>query len=135
MSCPAISVSQISMICEPAIAAVAAVLKPGGRFVFSILHPCFPGGAEGEGVSGSWPPDGRYYDEGFWTADGALATLRRQVGANHRTLATYLNTLRRHGLWLDASREPEPGPTWTGERAQAARHPVYLAARCVRLPA
>ncbi len=118
---------------EHAIAAVASVLKPGGRFVFSILHPCFPG--SGSEVSGSWPPDGRYYDEGFWTAGGALSPLRRQVGANHRTLSTYLTTLRRHGLWLDAVSEPDPGPTWTGERARAARHPVYLIARCLKAPA
>ena len=32
--------------------------------------------------------------------------LRRQVGANHRMLATYLNTFRRHGLWLDRSMSP-----------------------------
>ena len=27
--------------------------RAGGRFVFSILHPCFPGGQD---VSGAWPP-------------------------------------------------------------------------------
>jgi SAM-dependent methyltransferase len=71
---------------------VARLLVPGGRFVFSILYPCF-GGAPG--VSGSWPTGRSYYDEGFWRADGELSVLRRQVGANHRMLSTYVNTLVR----------------------------------------
>src|SRR4029079_9988271 len=83
---------------DGAIAAVSAALRPRGCFVFSILHPCFAGGKD---VSGSWPTAGSYYDEGFWTAQEALSTLRRQVGANHRMLSTYLNALRRHSLWLD----------------------------------
>ena len=70
---------------EGAIAAVSAALRPGGHFVFSILHPCFAGG---QNVSGSWPTAGSYYDEGWWTAQDALSTLRRQVGANHRMLST-----------------------------------------------
>jgi hypothetical protein len=28
------------------------VLRPGGSFAFSILHPCFAGGKD---ISGSWP--------------------------------------------------------------------------------
>ena len=99
--------------------------------MFSILHPCFPGVTD---VSGSWPAMGRYYDEGLWTADDALSALRRQVGANHRMLSTYLNTFRRHGLWLDHSPEPEPEQEWAQKRPGADRVPVYLAARCVKNP-
>jgi SAM-dependent methyltransferase len=110
---------------DGAITAISTVLRPGGYFVFSILHPCFPGATD---VAGSWPATGRYYDEGRWTADGALSSLRRQVGATHRTISTYLNTLSRHGLWLDQVREPEP--QWTQKRPLADRSPVYLAARC-----
>lgn len=104
------------------------LLRPGGRFVCSLLHPCFPGGP---GVCGSWPSGGTYRDEGWWQADGELSSLRRQVGANHRTLATYLNTLRRHGLWLDEMAEPEPEPGWATRVAGAARGPVFLVMRCV----
>src|SRR3954447_16634109 len=112
---------------DGAVGAAAAALRPDGRFVFSILHPCFPGGGQ---VSGSWPSTGRYYDEGRWTPDGALTSLRRQVGACHRTLATYLNTMRQHGLCLDELREPEPSPDWANSgRRDAARFPVYLVAR------
>src|SRR5262249_60755434 len=93
---------------DGAIAAVSLALRPGGQFAFSILHPCFAGGQD---VSGSWPTAGSYYDEGWWTAQDALSTLRRQVGANHRMLSTYLSTLRQHDLWLDQIAEPLPAPT------------------------
>ncbi|WP_165977690.1 class I SAM-dependent methyltransferase [Nonomuraea diastatica] len=113
---------------EGAVATVARTLRPGGVFACSILHPCFPGG---QGVSGSWPGDARYHAEGWWRADGDRSTLRRQVGANHRTLATYVNTLRRHGLWLDAMDEPKPAQEWAATRPDAARFPVFLVMRCV----
>lgn len=111
-----------------AIAAVSQALRPGGRFVFSILHPCFPGGKD---ISASWPSDRSYYDEGRWTAQSAHSTLRRQVGANHRTLSTYLNTLRAHGLWLDEVAEPLPPPDWD-QVHEADRTPVFLVARSVK---
>ena len=109
--------------------AISDAMRPDSRFVFSILHPCFPGGTS---VSGSWPTDSSYYDERWWTADGTASSLRRQVGANHRTLSTYINTLRRHHLWLDAMIEPAPPSEWSTDRRDAASHPVFLVARCVK---
>jgi hypothetical protein len=94
---------------DAAITAVSAALRAGGSFVFSTLHPCFAGGKD---ISGSWPAAGSYYDEGHWTAQDAHSTLRRQVGANHRMLSTYLGALLRHGLWLDQLAEPLPQPGW-----------------------
>jgi SAM-dependent methyltransferase len=114
---------------DGAVATVARCLRPGGRFVFSILHPCFPGGGE---VSGSWPPDGDYFHEGRWTASGPRSTLRGRVGANHRMLSTYLSTLARHGLLVDVLREPVPPADWAVSAPEAARHPVFLAASCTR---
>lgn len=114
---------------EGAIVTVSHALRPGGRFVFSILHPCFPGGKD---ISGSWPAAGRYYDEERWVARDAKSTLRRQVGANHRTLSAYLNTLRMHGLWLDQLAEPLPDPGWD-EAHEADRTPVFLVARTVKM--
>ncbi|MFC5823823.1 class I SAM-dependent methyltransferase [Nonomuraea insulae] len=114
---------------EGAVATTASALRPGGVFACSILHPCFPGG---QGVSGSWPPDAPYHSEGWWRADGELSSLRRQVGANHRTLSTYINTFRRHDLWVSELAEPEPASEWAVKRPVAARHPVFLVMRCVK---
>jgi SAM-dependent methyltransferase len=115
---------------DGALRGIRAALRPGGRFVFSILHPCFPGGQD---VSGSWPAAGSYYDEGYWTADSALSTLRRQVGANHRLLSTYVNALQRHELRLDEVAEPRPDDSWAVRVGPVvARHPVQFVARCVR---
>jgi 2-polyprenyl-3-methyl-5-hydroxy-6-metoxy-1,4-benzoquinol methylase len=114
---------------DGALRTVRAALRPGGRFVFSILHPCFPGGGE---VSGAWPTGGSYRDEGWWAADGALSSLRARVGAHHRMLSTYLNALIEHGLVLEWLLEPPPAADWAGSpaRSEAARHPVYLVVRC-----
>jgi ubiquinone/menaquinone biosynthesis C-methylase UbiE len=114
---------------DGAIAAISAALRPRGCLVFSILHPCFAGGKD---VSGSWPTAGSYYDEGYWTAQDALSTLRRQVGANHRMLSTYLSALRRHNLWLDKIAEPLPAPDWD-QAHDADRKPVFLVARSIKV--
>jgi SAM-dependent methyltransferase len=110
------------------LATVRRVLRPGGVFAFCILHPCFPGV---DGVSGAWPTDGSYYAERWWQADGSLSTLRQQVGANHRTLSTYLNSLRQHGFTLDVVAEPEPAIDADSPRAAMTSYPVFLVARCV----
>ena len=44
-----------------ALSAVAAVLRPGGWFVASIVHPCLPGSERG---ASSWPPGRGYEHEG-----------------------------------------------------------------------
>ena len=112
-----------------AISAISTALRPGGSFVFSILHPCFSGGKD---ISGSWPSTGSYYDEGHWTAQDALSALRRQVGANHRMLSTYLGILRRHDLWLDQIAEPLPPQDWD-QAHDADRKPVFLVARSIKM--
>jgi ubiquinone/menaquinone biosynthesis C-methylase UbiE len=115
---------------DGALATTRRVLRAGGSFVFSILHPCFTGT---DTVSGTWPADQRYHDEGFWTADGQYSTLRRQVGANHRMLSTYVNALSRQGLLITAMSEPPAPSEWnTDERREAARLPVFLVVQCAK---
>ena len=113
---------------DGAVAAIGASLRRNGRFVFSILHPCFGGGKD---IAGSWPTAGSYYDEGRWTAHEARSKLRQQVGATHRTLSTYLGSLRRAGLWLDAVAEPPPAQGWDPAH-DADRKPVHLVIRAVK---
>jgi 2-polyprenyl-3-methyl-5-hydroxy-6-metoxy-1,4-benzoquinol methylase len=112
-----------------ACATVARLLSPGGRFVFSFLHPCFAGDTD---ISGSWPSAASYRDERWWRADGQSSTLRAVVGANHRTLTAYINTLIAHGPRISHLDEPAPEPSWITAHPIAARQPVYLVIACQR---
>ena len=113
---------------EGALANVAGALEPGGWFVFSILHPCFPGWDDD--APSSWPVGGGYFQEGWWQARNT--GFRGKVGANHRTLATYLNLLRADGLILDVVAEPQPDAAWAARKPEAEPVPVHLVARCIR---
>jgi SAM-dependent methyltransferase len=110
------------------LANVARLLRVGGWFVFSLLHPCFPGW-DPDGPS-SWHPDRGYYQEGWWLASNS--GFRGMVGASHRMLSTYLNSLISHGLALEYAAEPQPGPAWEARLPGATPVPVYLVARCRR---
>ncbi len=112
------------------LATVARLLRVDGAFVFSILHPCFPGW--GRDVSASWPPGDGYYREGTWFAQGARSVLRQKVGATHRMLSTYLNSLTSHGLMLERVVEPGLPDGWADERPDDDLVPVYLIVRCTR---
>jgi len=83
------------------------VLRPGGWFAFSTFHPCFntPRSAELVDETGRWHRTVTgYFTEGHWTSDQRVGTART-VGAYHRTLATYLNTLIEAGFTLRQVRE------------------------------
>ena len=88
------------------------VLKPGGTFVFSVLHPCFetPFDADHPPIETSRSGGflacrvSRYLEEGYWTSGGE--GVRGRVGAYHRTLSSYLNALLASGFQLSAVHEP-----------------------------
>jgi len=100
------------------LSAVATVLRPGGWFVASIVHPCLPGSERG---ASSWPPGGGYEHEGWWTSpEHNPGGVRIRVGATHRKLSTYLNALLEAGLEAECFAEP------------TAAIPTYLLWRCRR---
>lgn len=117
---------------DGAVVTVARVLPAGAFFAFSLLHPCFPGSAAHQ-AQPSWPPGRGYWAEGWWLASSPSHGLRPRVGANHRMLATYLNTLARAGLVVEEVAEPAPEPEWVQAAAGEDPVPIYLVARCRRL--
>jgi SAM-dependent methyltransferase len=111
------------------LANVARLLSPGGWFVFSLLHPCFPGWDTD--APSSWPPDQGYYREGWWLASNT--GYRGRVGSSHRMISSYLNFLTEHRLVLNRAVEPPPGPDMEQRRPPgAAPVPFYFVARCLR---
>ena len=84
---------------------MAAVLRPGGWFVASVVHPCLPGSERG---ASSWPPGQGYEYEWWWISvkDNSPEGVRIRVGATHRKLSTYLNALIDAGLEAERFAEP-----------------------------
>lgn len=108
------------------IANVRRWLTPDGLFIFSILHPCFPGW--GDDAPSSWPPGESYFSERWWQADNS--GFRGKVGANHRMISTYFNTLIESGLVLERIAEPRPTGEWLRRNESDDIVPVYIVVRC-----
>lgn len=91
----------------PTLHGVARILRPGGWFVFAILHPCFHTAQSGEleTPEGAVRTIGRYFEEGYWHSDTRTGPPGK-VGAYHRTLSTYVNALADAGLPLERLSEP-----------------------------
>lgn len=112
--------------------AVYRVLRPGGWFVFAILHPCYHPPPSGEITAA----DGTicrtvsgYFTEGFWHSD-ARPGPPGKVGAYHRTLSTYVNTLTDAGLVLERLNEPTATVGLAERRPVWREVPAVLIARC-----
>jgi len=113
---------------EPTVRSIARILKPGGWFVASIIHPCYKTPADGElidYVDGSTRRIvGRYFDEGPFTSPTRLAILPRV--SYHRMLSTYLNTFMAEGLPIVRMLEP------VGDRPVWQTVPGIMHFRCQR---
>lgn len=108
-----------SLVDVPDLAAVfqtaRRLLKARGWFIFVVTHPCFEtphaqwitlnDGSVARAVRG-------YFSEGLWKSESG--GVRSRVGAYHRMLSTYLNTLTSSGFVLERIVEPEA----SGERAR-----------------
>ncbi|MCI0711384.1 MAG: methyltransferase domain-containing protein [Chloroflexi bacterium] len=95
--------------------AVYNVLKPGGgRFVFSITHPCFQ--APQITIESNGRLITQYATEGQWFSEGI--GIRAKVGAYHRTMATYINLLVETGFIIERVLEPTLPPDTYPEMSQ-----------------
>ena len=122
----------------PAIAEVARVLEPGGRFVFLLNHPLLQAPESG------WVID-HILDEQYWrigrylVADVTMEELSPGVLLPfvHRPLSHYVNAMADHGLLIERMEEPMPPEGFLAkakEYREAATIPrlLLLVARKVR---
>ena len=110
----------------PVLTQVAAALKPGGRFVFSVEHPLITSCPRSlaKARRESWEVDD-YFAEGPRT----YPWLGQEVTKYHRTLETYLTLLGKAGLTFEALREGRPRPEHfsdPGEYERRGRIPLFL---------
>ncbi len=123
---------------DAAIAEVARVVRPGGRFSFFLNHPLL------QTPGSSWiddhtvdPPE-QYWRVGpYLVEQDFVEQVERGVFIRfvHRPLSRYLNTLVEHGLVLDRMVEPAPPPAFLEravEYAQASAIPRLLYLRLRR---
>jgi ubiquinone/menaquinone biosynthesis C-methylase UbiE len=105
----------------PAIQSVARTLRPGGWFIFAVLHPCYntPRSDEMPSPLGWTRVVGSYFTESHWISDKRTGPPGK-VGAYHRTLSTYFNALLEAGFQLEQINEPQASgarvatrPIWT----------------------
>lgn len=121
------------------LADVGAALRPGGVFVFTILHPAFFGRAiVDEG------PGGQRYRKVTGYLDHETRWISSFGGHRHyhRPVSWYVEHLVRHGLAVTGLHEPPSLPSaeipeadWTDYQKWFATIPTVLAISCTRQPA
>ena len=115
----------------PTLQSAARILRPGGWFVFAILHPCYNTSRSGEQPSpeGWVRTVGGYFVEGYWRSDTGTGPPGK-VGAYHRTLSTYVDALNNAGLSLERVSEPRLTGSHAERRPIWAEVPAALIVRC-----
>jgi SAM-dependent methyltransferase len=122
---------------EDAVAEVARVLRPGGRFLFFLNHPLLQ-------TPGSGWVDDDILGEQYWRIGPYLTSDRsmEEVDAGvwipyvHRPLSVYVNALAAGGLVVTRMEEPAPPPGFlarAGEYPEAETIPRLLFMRAEKL--
>lgn len=116
---------------QPLLRATALALMPGGRFIFTITHPCF------------WPQYWEYNHAPWFnymseiaieapfriSRDGRSGIVTTHV---HRPLQTYITSLRTAGFAIDDLSEPMPSEDVAKHYPTPWHFPRFLAGRCLR---
>jgi 2-polyprenyl-3-methyl-5-hydroxy-6-metoxy-1,4-benzoquinol methylase len=116
---------------EPALRTVSRILRPGGWFVFSIIHPCYNPAPSGEqATSEGWVRTvSGYFTEGYWRSDTRTGPPGK-VGSYHRMLSTYVNALSAVGLTIERLAEPQLTGIHAERRPVWNEVPAALVVRC-----
>lgn len=96
---------------EAAFSEMYRLLKEGGYYIFSILHPCFVTPESGwqrdhEGHKTHWKID-NYFFEGVYEQQ-MPADSEEKIVFYHRTLTSYFKAIQRAGFSVEALVEPKP---------------------------
>jgi SAM-dependent methyltransferase len=114
----------------PLLSVLPELLKPGGRFVFSVTHPVFNSGDES--LIGETVHKGTRLDTelSIKITDYLTSRMQRDFGVPgqpvqhhyfHRPLSVLLNACFDHGLMLDRLEEPAFPPSATAPRERTVR--------------
>jgi SAM-dependent methyltransferase len=126
---------------DAAIAEVARVLAPGGRFLFFLNHPLLQTPDSGWIDDQVLDPPEQYWRIGpYLIEDETIEEVEKGVFIPfiHRPLSRYVNALAEHGLHLTRMEEPSPPPGFlarAAEYAAAATIPRLLFLRCEKASA
>ncbi len=124
---------------DQAIAEVARVLQPGGRFCFFLNHPLLQTPNSGWIDDQFLDPPEQYWRIGEYLVENeTIEEVEKDVFIPfiHRPLSRYVNTLSRNGLLLEWMEEPAPPPGFLAkaeEYAAASTIPRLLYLRTRRL--
>jgi 2-polyprenyl-3-methyl-5-hydroxy-6-metoxy-1,4-benzoquinol methylase len=92
-------------------------LRPGGRFIFSVNHPCF------EQLAATWREHGAYQVSEY-LADYEIEL--RYATDFHRPLSAYLNEVIKHGCQIAEVAEPGLDPRIAAEGTDSDHPYVHL---------
>lgn len=130
----------------PVFDGVGRALKPGGRFVIVMMHPCFRGPKE---TSWGWDEQGKVQ---FRRVDRYLLPRKAPIVAHpgrknspytwtfHKPIEAYARALRGAGLLIDAidewpsHKKSDSGPRARAENLAREEIPMFMAVRAVRVP-
>ena len=121
---------------DAAIAEVARVLEPGGRFLFFLNHPLLQTPDSGWIDDHILDPPEQYWRIGaYLTESSVIEEVQKGVFIPfvHRPLGRYVNTLADHGLFVRRLHEPPPPASFLAnarEYAEAATIPRLLVLQC-----
>ncbi len=125
---------------------LAAGLRPGGRAVLVVMHPCFRIPRQSHW---GWDEERKIQFRRLDCYQSPIAIpitthpgrgTGEQTVFHHRPLDAYLQSLGKSGLAVNGAvelathRRSQPGPRSRGEHRAAREFPVFLALRAVRLP-
>lgn len=94
------------------IAELARMVRMGGRFIFSTIHPCFgmPDACWVKDDDGKtlYKAVDNYFTEGWWPSELMAAVRSDSKKIKHRTLSRYVNALAARGFNVRRIVEPRP---------------------------